>query len=461
MPSAANLKIEKPLSTENSVNESNPNAVTPLRQAITTIEHKIRNLEKRKAKLESYRELQSSGKDLNQDQKTAIAKYGEVIQTLEFAREQYKQFLSIATASEKEAKKQARKDAVARSQGELAKVREVLLVQDALAQMGQDNIREDFLNGRNGAAQLSENDLKLLDDLYAAVTPKHEPGDSQIFCTQIQAAAEHLLAVVDGKPKEAFGSTYSNIKDIIGRIHESGYFDQSQEPAYVEVIDSTEHVQEAPVSEVLNHENVVTEPTIPPAIEAMTIEPRPPVQPMQPVQQVEQPLVQSMPPEQQMYFQQQQQQQPPQPPQTRPLTEVLGPGSFSFLQDSELDTPPEQIPSQTFTNQSYVQGPPPPIPMPPHFQTYPQNPAPPQSLPQQPQLPQPQQPLQQPPPSSAAPLPGNGVEENHDHQSNDSQKQRGRPRSNNQQSYYTTNNGYNNRQRQNRSGPRAGNRHNQ
>ncbi|GJQ86618.1 hypothetical protein Trydic_g15722, partial [Trypoxylus dichotomus] len=159
MPSAANLKIDKPLSAENSVNEANQTAVTPLRQAITTIEHKIRNLEKRKAKLESYRELQNSGKDLNQDQKTAIAKYDEVVQTLEFAREQYKQFLSIATSSEKEAKKQARKDAVARSQVELAKVREVLLVQDALAQMGQENIREDFLNGRNGAAQLSESDL--------------------------------------------------------------------------------------------------------------------------------------------------------------------------------------------------------------------------------------------------------------------------------------------------------------
>ncbi|KRT80289.1 hypothetical protein AMK59_7361, partial [Oryctes borbonicus] len=464
MPSAANLKIDKPLSTENSVNESNPNAVTPLRQAITTIEHKIRNLEKRKAKLESYRELQNSGKDLNQDQKTAIAKYGEVVQTLEFAREQYKQFLSIATSSEKEAKKQARKDAVARSQAELAKVREVLLVQDALAQMGQDNIREDFLNGRNGAAQLSETDLKLLDDLYAAVTPKHEPGDSQIFCAQIQAAAEHLLAVVDGKPKEAFGSTYSNIKDIIGRIHESGYFDQSQEPAYVEVSENTEHVPEVQAPEVLNHENVVPEPAMPP-MDALTIEPRPPVPPMP----VEAPLVQ-MPPEQQMYFQQQQ----PQQPQPRPLTEVLGPGSFSFLQDSELDTPPEQIPSQTFTNQSYVQAPPPPIPMPPHFQPYPQNPPPPQPLPQQPPLPlqqqqqpQPPQPLQQPPPPTAAPMPGNGVDENHDHQSNDSQKQRGRPRSNNQQQqqpYYPTNNGYTNRQRQNRSGPRpaaAGNRHNQ
>lgn len=78
--------------------------------------------QKIQAKLESYRELQNSGKDLNHDQKTAIAKYGEVIQTLEFAREQYKQFLSIATASEKEAKKQARKEAIARSQAELAKV---------------------------------------------------------------------------------------------------------------------------------------------------------------------------------------------------------------------------------------------------------------------------------------------------------------------------------------------------
>lgn len=50
MPSAANLKIDKPLPAENSVNvnDTNPNVVTPLRQAITTVEHKIRNLEKRK-----------------------------------------------------------------------------------------------------------------------------------------------------------------------------------------------------------------------------------------------------------------------------------------------------------------------------------------------------------------------------------------------------------------------------
>lgn len=75
------------------------------------------------SKLESYRELQNSGKDLNADQKTAVAKYDEVIQTLEFAKDLCKQFLGIAAVTEKEAKKLARKEAAAKSQAELAKVR--------------------------------------------------------------------------------------------------------------------------------------------------------------------------------------------------------------------------------------------------------------------------------------------------------------------------------------------------
>lgn len=97
---------------------------------------------------------------MNSDQKTAVAKYDEVIQTLDFAKELCKQFLGIAAVSEKEAKKLARKEALARSQSELAKIRDVLLVQDALTQMGQDNIREDFLLGRNGAAALTQADLR-------------------------------------------------------------------------------------------------------------------------------------------------------------------------------------------------------------------------------------------------------------------------------------------------------------
>lgn len=68
----------------------------------------------------------------------------------------------------------------------------------------------------------------MLDDLYPAVTPKHEAGNPTAFTNEVQAAAEHLLSTVDGKPKEVFGGTYSQIKEILGKIHESGYFDQAQ-----------------------------------------------------------------------------------------------------------------------------------------------------------------------------------------------------------------------------------------
>lgn len=100
------------------------------------------------------------------------------------------------------------------------------MVQDALTQLGNESVREDFLVGRNGAANLSEEDLKLMDDLYMEVVPRHEPGAPAEFTSQVQTAAEHLLAVVDGKQKDVFGSNYAHIKEIIGKVHESGYFDQ-------------------------------------------------------------------------------------------------------------------------------------------------------------------------------------------------------------------------------------------
>lgn len=287
--------------------------------------------------------------------------------------------------------------------------------------MGQDAVREDFLVGRNGAATLTEADLKLLDDLYPVVTPKHEPGDATAFANQVQAAAEHLLAVVDGKQKEVFGGSYGQIKEVIGKIHESGYLDQAAATEYEEPIEAVEQPAE------LNCNPVVPEVLQPPpqevlpALEAVTIEPPRPLAPAP----VEQAPMDQLPPEQQIYYQQ---------PPPRPITEVLGTGSFFFLQDSELDTP-DTLPTQTFTNTSYVQAPPPPIPLPPNFQTYPNVPPPGNGV----EEPAPQQPPQPPQPE-------------------DGQKHRGQPpRPNNY--YQNNNNSYNNRPRQQRNGPRSGNRH--
>jgi hypothetical protein len=80
-------------------------------------------------KIESYREEQKNGKDLNSDQLAAVAKYEEVLQTLEFARDLCKQFNGIAVDAVKQHKKQARKEALEKAQQEVAKIKEILMVQ--------------------------------------------------------------------------------------------------------------------------------------------------------------------------------------------------------------------------------------------------------------------------------------------------------------------------------------------
>ena len=102
----------------------------------------------------------------------AVSKYDEVIQTLEFARDLCKQFNSISLDTLKAAKKQARKEALERQANDLARIKEVLLIQNVLNQIGNDTVREDFLNGQNGAVQLTETDLQLFDSFYETVTPK-------------------------------------------------------------------------------------------------------------------------------------------------------------------------------------------------------------------------------------------------------------------------------------------------
>uniref|UniRef100_A0A2A4JXQ5 Caprin-1 dimerization domain-containing protein n=1 Tax=Heliothis virescens TaxID=7102 RepID=A0A2A4JXQ5_HELVI len=249
MPSAANAKSEKPASSEALDN-------SPIRQIMTIIEHKIRNLEKRKSKLTSYRDLQKAGKELNSDQKVAVAKYDEVAQTLEFARDLSKQVTSIATSAEREAKKQAKKDAWVRYAAETSKIREVLLVLDCLNQMGNTEARNDFLNGTNGAVKLTEEDLKILDDLYPEVTPKHEVNEEGQpgFHIHTTKAAEHLYAIIDGKPKEILGTTYTHIKEIVSAVHECGYFDRSADIVVSEVEESHVVVPEAEPVEVVDND---------------------------------------------------------------------------------------------------------------------------------------------------------------------------------------------------------------
>lgn len=73
-------------------------------------------------KLESYKDIQKNGKELDKDQKTAVAKYDEVLQTLDITRDLYKSIVAIANDNAKAQKKLARTEARERLQQDIAKV---------------------------------------------------------------------------------------------------------------------------------------------------------------------------------------------------------------------------------------------------------------------------------------------------------------------------------------------------
>lgn len=52
-----------------------------------------------------------------------------------------------------------------KKQAEIAKIREVLIMQDILRSMNDNVTCEDFVNGTNGACKLEESDFELLDKL--------------------------------------------------------------------------------------------------------------------------------------------------------------------------------------------------------------------------------------------------------------------------------------------------------
>ncbi|GAB0087889.1 hypothetical protein DMENIID0001_022460 [Sergentomyia squamirostris] len=398
MPSCA--KLEKRASAEVVPVDNN----TPIRQVIVAVEHKIRNLEKRKGKLESYRDLQKSGKDLTPDQKIAVSKYDEVTQCLDFAKELFKQVHAISAMWEKDQKKVVRKETANRIQSEVTKVKEVLVIQDTLESLRDEQAREDFLTGSNGAAKLEQKELELLDKLYVSSSVKRVPGSNlETYLASAQKAADHLISTVDGKPKSFCDTNYERIRNILQVVQNSGYFDKqftgedNKAPAGDEVLvvvrnesdagelgETVKNGVETPPEVEMEPEEVKpmtcpqqpaqiiapTTPTFPaiaeqlaqtPIVSPMLIQQQPTIIPSPVTVTATPPLVamtgapsplmpnpEHMRAMEQNYYKQHQQYLH----QMRPINEIIAGSAYYFFQDSELDSP------DVVVTTAPVQGPP-------------------------------------------------------------------------------------------------------
>ncbi|KAM8877430.1 caprin-1a isoform 1-T6 [Synchiropus picturatus] len=198
-----------------------------MKQFLGVVDKKVRNMEKKKSKLDDYQAKKDKGDNLNQDQLEALSKYQEILNNLEFARELQKSFLALGQEIQKAVKKSARRELLQREEQEQQRLKTVLELQFILDQLGDDNVRQDLKQpGAYGSPLLTEAELTSLDEFYKLVGP--ERNYDFRLTNQYEEASLHLWELLEGKDKAVAGTSYKALKDILDKVLLSEYFDQPQ-----------------------------------------------------------------------------------------------------------------------------------------------------------------------------------------------------------------------------------------
>ncbi|CAK6969770.1 caprin-1a isoform X1 [Scomber scombrus] len=202
-----------------------------MKQILGVIDKKVRNMEKKKSKLDDYQAKKNKGESLNQDQLDALTKYQEITYNLEFARELQKSFLAlgqeVSAEVQKVVKKSARREQLQREEGEQRRLKTVLELQFLLDQLGDDNVRQDLKRpDASGSPLLTDADLTSLDELYKLVGP--DRNYDVRLTDQYEEASVHLWELLEGRDKAVAGTTYKSLKETLDKLLLSGYFDRAQ-----------------------------------------------------------------------------------------------------------------------------------------------------------------------------------------------------------------------------------------
>lgn len=152
-------------------------------------------------KLDGYRDEVRKGKELLEDQKAAIAKYDEVMQNLEFARELQVQFKTLVSDEERARKKAVKKEAADRAKAEANRLALILTYQKVIAAFAKAKVVEDFTSGDNGAVKLTKAQLAGIEDFAKTLACETKSGldeNDKAF----MAASEHLIGLAEARAKK-------------------------------------------------------------------------------------------------------------------------------------------------------------------------------------------------------------------------------------------------------------------
>ncbi|KAF6338989.1 caprin family member 2 [Rhinolophus ferrumequinum] len=201
---------------------------TYMDNGLICLKHKIRNIEKKKLKLEDYKDRLKNGEQLNPDQLEAVEKYEEVLHNLEFAKELQKTFSGLSQDLLKAQKKAQRRENMIKLEAEKKKLRTILQVQYVLQNLTQEHVQKDLKEGLNGAVYLPLKELDYLIKFSKLTCP--ERNESLSVEDQMEQSSLYFWDLLEGSEKAIVGTTYKHMKDLLSKLLNSGYFESIPVP---------------------------------------------------------------------------------------------------------------------------------------------------------------------------------------------------------------------------------------
>ncbi|NXT32031.1 CAPR2 protein, partial [Pelecanoides urinatrix] len=201
---------------------------TYIDNGLICLKHKIRNIEKKKLKLEDYKDRLKKGEALNQDQLEAVEKYDEVVHNLEFAKELQKTFSGLSQDLLKAQRKAQRRESLLKLEAEKKKLRTILQVQYVLQNFTQEHVQKDFKGGVNGAIYLPSKELDYLIRFAKLTCP--ERNENLSVEDQMEQSSLYFWDLLEGSEKSVVGTTYKHMKDLLSKLLDSGYFESIPTP---------------------------------------------------------------------------------------------------------------------------------------------------------------------------------------------------------------------------------------
>ncbi|XP_068129818.1 caprin-2 [Hyperolius riggenbachi] len=201
---------------------------TYIENGLISLKHKIRNIEKKKVKLEDYRDRLNNGEELNSDQLESVQKYDEVLHNLEFAKELQKTFSALSQDLIKAQKKAIRREQVQRAEAEKKRLRTVLQVQYVLQALCQDHVLKDCKDGLDETMHISSKELDSLSKFARLLC--HKRFKHMSLEDEMDQTSVYWWNLLEGNEKTVAGTNYKCLKELVARMLDCGYFESVPDP---------------------------------------------------------------------------------------------------------------------------------------------------------------------------------------------------------------------------------------